>query len=108
MSPFTAELIGTMVMILLGDGVVANVVLNKTKGFGAGWITITTAWALAVFAGVVIAGPYSGAHLNPAITIGFRHHGKISMERRTVLHHRPNDRSRPGSPACLDYLLRSL
>lgn len=71
MSPFAAELIGTMVMILLGDGVVANVVLNKTKGFGAGWITITTAWALAVFTGVVIAGPYSGAHLNPAITIGF-------------------------------------
>lgn len=71
MSPFTAELLGTMVMILLGDGVVANVVLKKTKGFQAGWITITTAWALAVFTGVVIAGPYSGAHLNPAITIGF-------------------------------------
>ena len=58
-------------MILLGDGVVANVVLKKTKGFQSGWITITTAWALAVFTGVVIAGPYSGAHLNPAITIGF-------------------------------------
>lgn len=71
MSPFIAELLGTMVMILLGDGVVANVVLKKTKGFQAGWITITTAWALAVFTGVVIAGPYSGAHLNPAITIGF-------------------------------------
>ena len=71
MSPFTAELLGTMTMILLGDGVVANVVLKKTKGFQSGWITITTAWALAVFTGVVIAGPYSGAHLNPAITIGF-------------------------------------
>lgn len=71
MSPFIAELLGTMTMILLGDGVVANVVLKKTKGFQGGWITITTAWALAVFAGVVIAGPYSGAHLNPAITIGF-------------------------------------
>ena len=71
MSPFIAELLGTMVMILLGDGVVANVVLKKTKGYQAGWITITTAWALAVFTGVVIAGPYSGAHLNPAITIGF-------------------------------------
>jgi len=71
MTPFTAELIGTMVMILLGDGVVANVVLARTKGNNAGWITITTAWALAVFAGVVIAGPYSGAHLNPAITLGF-------------------------------------
>ena len=71
MSPFIAELLGTMVMILLGDGVVANIVLKKTKGYQAGWITITTAWALAVFTGVVIAGPYSGAHLNPAITIGF-------------------------------------
>ena len=71
MSPFIAELLGTMTMILLGDGVVANVVLKKTKGFQGGWITITTAWALAVFTGVVIAGPYSGAHLNPAITIGF-------------------------------------
>ena len=58
MSPFIAELLGTMVMILLGDGVVANVVLKKTKGYQAGWITITTAWALAVFTGVVIAGPY--------------------------------------------------
>lgn len=46
MSPFFAELIGTMVMILLGDGVVANVVLNRTKGFGSGWMVITTAWAL--------------------------------------------------------------
>lgn len=71
MSPFIAELLGTMTMILLGDGVVANVVLKKTKGFQGGWITITTAWALAVFTGVVIAGPYSGAHTNPAITIGF-------------------------------------
>ena len=46
MSPFIAELLGTMVMILLGDGVVANVVLKKTKGYQAGWITITTAWAV--------------------------------------------------------------
>lgn len=78
MSPFTAELLGTMAMILLGDGVVANVVLKKTKGAQAGWITITTAWAFAVFTGVVIAGPYSGAHLNPAITIGFAIAGKFA------------------------------
>lgn len=71
MSPFVAELIGTMIMILLGEGVVANVILNKTKGNGSGWIVITTAWALAVFAGVVVAGPFSGAHLNPAITLSF-------------------------------------
>jgi glycerol uptake facilitator protein len=69
MSEFTAELFGTMIIILLGNGVVANVVLNGTKGNNGGWIVITTGWALAVFAGVVIAAPFSGAHLNPAVTI---------------------------------------
>ena len=69
MSEFTAELIGTMILIILGNGVVANVVLKGTKGHSGGWMVITTGWALAVFVGVVIAGPYSGAHLNPAVTI---------------------------------------
>jgi glycerol uptake facilitator protein len=69
MSEFAAELIGTMLLILLGNGVVANVVLKGTKGNNAGWMVITTGWALAVFVGVVIAGPYSGAHLNPAVTL---------------------------------------
>lgn len=78
MSPFVAELMGTMVMILLGEGVVANVVLNKTKGNGSGWIVITTAWALAVFAAVVVAGPFSGAHLNPAITLAFAVSGQFA------------------------------
>ena len=77
MSPFTAELIGTMILILLGNGVVANVVLKDTKGNGGGWMVITTGWALAVFAGVVVAGPYSGAHLNPAVTIGLAIGGKF-------------------------------
>ena len=63
MSPFLAELLGTMLLILMGGGVVANVCLSKTKGNGAGWIAITTAWALGIFIGVVVAGPYSGAHL---------------------------------------------
>lgn len=70
MSPFSAELIGTMILILLGTSVVANVILKGTKGYNAGWMVITTGWALAVFTGVVIASPYSGAHLNPAVTIG--------------------------------------
>jgi len=78
MSPFIAELIGTMILILLGNGVVANVVLKGTKGNGSGWIVITTGWALAVFAGVVIAGPYSGAHLNPAVTLGLAVAGKFA------------------------------
>ncbi len=78
MSEFTAELIGTMLVILLGNGVVANVVLKGTKGYSAGWMVITTGWALAVFVGVVIAGPYSGAHLNPAVTLALAIAGKFS------------------------------
>ena len=77
MTPFTAEFIGTLFMILLGNGVVANVVLKGTKGHGSGWIVITTAWALAVFVGVTIAGSVSGAHLNPAVTIGLAVAGKF-------------------------------
>lgn len=77
MSEFNAELIGTMILILLGNGVVANVVLKGTKGHNGGWITITTGWALAVFVGVVIAGPYSTAHLNPAVTLALAIAGKF-------------------------------
>ncbi|WP_405574908.1 MIP/aquaporin family protein [Winogradskyella sp. Asnod2-B02-A] len=78
MSILVAEILGTMLLILLGNGIVANVVLKGTKGNGSGWIEITTAWALAVFVGVVVAGPYSGAHLNPAVTVGLAVAGKIS------------------------------
>jgi len=77
MTPFIAELIGTMLMILLGDGVVANVLLNDTKGNNSGWMVITTAWGFAVFVAVVVAGPYSGAHFNPAITIALAIAGKF-------------------------------
>ncbi len=70
MTPFVAELIGTALLITLGCGVVANVILKGTKGEGSGWLVITTAWAFAVFVGVVVAGPYSGAHINPAVTLG--------------------------------------
>ena len=80
MSILIAEIIGTMLLILLGNGVVANVVLNGTKGNGSGWIVITTGWALAVFVGVVVAGPYSGAHLNPAVTIALAVAGKVSWD----------------------------
>ncbi len=65
-----AEIVGTMLLILLGDGVVAGVLLAKSKANNAGWIVITAAWAFAVFVGVVVAGPISGAHLNPAVTVG--------------------------------------
>lgn len=65
------EFIGTMVLILLGDGVCAATSLNKSKAQGAGWAVVTLGWGLAVMCGVFIAGPYSGAHLNPAVTLGF-------------------------------------
>jgi glycerol uptake facilitator protein len=78
MTEFTAELIGTMFLILLGNGVVANVILKGTKGNNAGWIAITTGWALAVFVGVVVSAPYSGAHLNPAVTLSLAIAGKFS------------------------------
>ena len=79
MTPFVAEIIGTGIMILLGGGVVANVVLQETKGNNSGWIVITTAWAFAVFVGVTIAGPYSGAHLNCAVTLANLVLGKIDL-----------------------------
>jgi glycerol uptake facilitator protein len=67
---YLSEVIGTMILILLGDGVVANVVLNKTKGNNSGWIVITTGWGLAVFVAVFCTGAISGAHINPAVTFG--------------------------------------
>jgi glycerol uptake facilitator protein len=69
MTQFLGELIGTMLLILLGNGVVANVVLKRTKGNNGGWIVITFAWAMAVFVGVFISSGVSKAHLNPAVTI---------------------------------------
>jgi glycerol uptake facilitator protein len=77
---FLAEILGTGMLILLGDGVVAGVLLSKSKAQNSGWIVITTAWAFAVFAGVVIAGPISGAHLNPAVTIGLAVQGALPWE----------------------------
>lgn len=70
MNPFLGEFIGTMFLIILGDGVVANVVLNKTKGNNSGWIVITFGWAMAVFLGVYSSVSLGGSgHLNPAVTI---------------------------------------
>jgi len=78
MTPFIAELIGTFFLLLIGSGVVANVILKGTKGEDSGWIVITTAWALAVYIGVVVSAPYSGAHLNPAVSIGLAVAGKFA------------------------------
>lgn len=70
MQTLLAEALGTMLLVLLGDGVVANVVLNKTKGENSGWIVITVGWGIAVAMAVYAVGRISGAHLNPAVTIG--------------------------------------
>lgn len=78
MSPFVAELLGTMILVVLGDGVVANVVLTKTKGQNSGWIVITAGWAFAVAIAVYCVGSVSGAHLNPAVTLGMASIGKFS------------------------------
>jgi glycerol uptake facilitator protein len=70
MKIYLAEVIGTMIMIILGDGVVANCLLNRSKGQNSGWMVITTAWGLAVIIAIFCVGRISGAHLNPAVTVG--------------------------------------
>jgi len=69
MNELIAEVLGTMLLILLGNGVVANVVLSDTKGNNGGWLLISMGWGLGVFVGVTVAGPVSGAHINPAVTL---------------------------------------
>ena len=73
-----AEFIGTFLLILLGNGVVANVVLKDTKGHNGGWIVISLGWGLGVFVGVTVAGPVSGAHINPAVSIGLAAAGNFA------------------------------
>ncbi len=75
MTPFMGEFMGTALLITLGIGVCANVSLRKAYAFGSGWMVITMGWAMAVFIGVVFAGPISGAHLNPAVTIALAVNG---------------------------------
>src|SRR5713226_6872346 len=77
-SPYLAEFLGTMLLVILGDGVVANVLLTKSKGQNSGWIVITTGWALGVAVAVYTVGHFSGAHLNPAVTLGLAAIGKFS------------------------------
>ena len=81
MNPYLAEFIGTTILIIFGNGVVANVVLARTKGQNAGWIVITAGWGLAVFVGVFCSQPFSGAHLNPAVTIAMATAGKLAANK---------------------------
>lgn len=77
MTQFAGEIIGTALLIILGNGVVANVVLKNTKGENSGWIVITFGWAMGVFVGVFSVGAISGAHINPAVTIALAVIGKM-------------------------------
>ena len=81
MQPFIGEFVGTTLLILLGDGVVAGVLLKNSKAENGGWLVITIAWALAVTMGVFIAGPLSGAHLNPAVTLSLAATGQFAVEK---------------------------
>jgi glycerol uptake facilitator protein len=78
MNPIIAEYLGTFILILMGAGVCANNNLKETFASGAGWVLISFAWGLGVFLGVIVAGPFSGAHLNPAVTIGLAVAGKFA------------------------------
>ncbi len=78
MSPYLAEFIGTAILVTFGNGVVANVLLARTKGNSGGWIVITAGWAFAVFIGVFCSLPFSGAHLNPAVTLAMAAAGKLA------------------------------
>lgn len=77
MTAFLGELVGTMILIIFGAGVVGGVLMKKSKAEGAGWIVITAGWGLAVAIGVYAVGNVSGAHLNPAVTIGFASIGEF-------------------------------
>ena len=78
MQTYLAEFAGTLLLLLLGNGVVANVVLDRTKGHGSGWIVITFGWGMAVYVAVWCVGPLdSGAHINPAVTLGMAAVGEL-------------------------------
>ena len=78
---FFGELLGTFILILLGNGVVANVNLNKTYSFGGGWIVITAGWGMAVYVAVITTADISGAHLNPAVTLGLAFSGLFAWSK---------------------------
>ena len=81
MNPILAEFIGTAILVIFGNGVVANVVLSRTKGNNGGWIVISAGWGLAVFVGVFCSQSFSGAHLNPAVTVAMATAGNLAWSK---------------------------
>jgi glycerol uptake facilitator protein len=79
MHPFVAEFVGTMMLLLFGNGVVANVLLVRTKGFDTGWLVITAGWGIAVFVGAFCSNEFSGAHINPAVTLAMTAAGELPV-----------------------------
>src|SRR3989442_9197644 len=90
MNSIIAEFIGTALLVTFGNGVVANVVLSRTKGNNSGWIVITAGWAFAVFVGVFCSQKFSGAHLNPAVTFAMAAAGKFGSSKVAGLFAPPN------------------
>jgi glycerol uptake facilitator protein len=78
MNPYLAEFMGTAFLVLMGDGVVASLLLKESKSYNAGWLTIAVAWGLAVMLAIYAVGSYSGAHLNPAVSVGLAVAGSFS------------------------------
>nr|HPI79723.1 MIP/aquaporin family protein [Cyclobacteriaceae bacterium] len=77
MSPYLAEFVGTMILVVLGDGVVAGVLLKQSKSENAGWMVVVVAWGLAVAFAIYAVGGYSGAHINPAVTLALAFNGSF-------------------------------
>ena len=105
---FLGEFLGTLVLVLLGNGIVAGNLLSKTKSNGAGWLSITIGWGIAVTIGAFVSGYMSPAHLNPAVTIAFAINGSLAWGISFTLHRSSNAWSIRWFCSCLATIQISL
>ena len=108
MNVYLAEVVGTMIMMILGDGVVANVLLHKSKGQHGGWMVITTAWGLAVIIAIFCVGRISGAHLNPAVTLCSRRWDRSPGDKCRVTYSRKSSGRFSARSSCGSYIFHIL